>query len=107
MSLLLKDLIKLIGSEMYHYSQSGRQKSGLFDRARQKIQALHDSPRTEKTYIGWIKCFIFFHGKRHPASHTPHSSLSKGHAAYISSTTQPVSRFSTALIPVSLLLFPS
>lgn len=51
---------------MYHYSQSGRQKSRLFDRVRQIIQALHYSPRTEKTYIGWIKRFIFFHGKRHP-----------------------------------------
>lgn len=51
---------------MYHYSQSGRQKPRLFDRVRQIIQALHYSPRTEKTYIGWIKRFIFFHGKRHP-----------------------------------------
>jgi len=59
-------LIELIGSEMYHYSQSERQKPRLFDRVRQIIQTLHDSPRTEKTYIGWIKRFIFFHGKRHP-----------------------------------------
>jgi len=51
---------------MYHYSQSGRQKPRLFDRVRQIIQTLHYSPRTEKTYIGWIKRFIFFHGKRHP-----------------------------------------
>jgi len=51
---------------MYHYSQSGRQKPRLFDRVRQIIQALHYSPRTEKTYIGWIKRFIFFCGKRHP-----------------------------------------
>jgi len=66
MSLLLKDLIELIGSEMYHYYQSGSQKPRLFDRVKQKIQALHYSPRTEKTYIGWIKRFISFHGKRHP-----------------------------------------
>lgn len=51
---------------MYHYSQSESQKPRLFDRVRQNIQALHYSPRTEKTYIGWIKRFIFFHGKRHP-----------------------------------------
>jgi len=26
----------------------------------------HYSPRTEKTYIQWIKGYIFFHDKRHP-----------------------------------------
>ncbi|KAB2960312.1 MAG: tyrosine-type recombinase/integrase [Candidatus Methylomirabilis oxygeniifera] len=31
------------------------------------IRARHYSRRTEDTYIGWIKRFIFFHGKRHPA----------------------------------------
>ena len=46
--------------------QTGSQKPRLFDLVRQKIQTLHYSPQTEKTYIGWIKCFIFFHGKRHP-----------------------------------------
>lgn len=51
---------------MDHYPQSGIQKPRLFDRVRQKIQALHYSQRTEKTYIGWIKRFIFFHGRRHP-----------------------------------------
>jgi len=59
-------LVELIESEMYHYPQSGIKKPRLFDRVRQKIQALHYSQRTEKTYIGWIKRFIFFHGKRHP-----------------------------------------
>ena len=28
----------------------------------------HYSPRTEESYIYWIKRFIFFHGKRHPSS---------------------------------------
>ena len=23
-------------------------------------------PRTEKAYVGWIRRFILFHGKRHP-----------------------------------------
>jgi integron integrase len=27
----------------------------------------HYSPRTEDTYVHWIKRFIFFHNKRHPA----------------------------------------
>ena len=28
--------------------------------------ARHYSPRTEKAYLGWIRRFILFHGKRHP-----------------------------------------
>jgi len=47
--------------------QAGPSKPRLLDLVRQKIQALHYSRRTEKTYIGWIKRFIFFHGKRHPS----------------------------------------
>ena len=31
------------------------------------IRACHYSPRTEEAYIAWIKRFIFFHSKRHPA----------------------------------------
>src|SRR5207302_1992882 len=27
----------------------------------------HYSHRTEAAYLGWIRRFIFFHGKRHPA----------------------------------------
>ncbi|MGH2567192.1 MAG: phage integrase N-terminal SAM-like domain-containing protein, partial [Bacteroidota bacterium] len=38
----------------------------LLDRVRLAIQARHYSSRTEEAYIGWIKRFIFFHGKRHP-----------------------------------------
>ena len=30
------------------------------------LRARHYSPRTEKAYIGWIRRFILFHGKRHP-----------------------------------------
>jgi len=26
----------------------------------------HYSPRTEAAYVGWIRRFILFHGKRHP-----------------------------------------
>ena len=38
----------------------------LLDRVRQAIRARHYSPRTEKAYVGWIRRFIVFHGKRHP-----------------------------------------
>lgn len=39
----------------------------LLDRVRHAIRTRHYSRRTEKAYIGWIKRYIFFHGKRHPA----------------------------------------
>src|SRR5262245_11752755 len=42
-------------------------KPKLLDQVRQAIRTLHYSPRTEETYIHWIKRFIFFHNKRHPA----------------------------------------
>jgi integron integrase len=41
-------------------------KPKLLDEVRQAIRARHYSKRTEKTYVDWIKRFIFFHGKRHP-----------------------------------------
>jgi len=39
----------------------------LLDRVRMAIRAPHYSHRTEKTYVGWIRRFILFHNKRHPA----------------------------------------
>jgi hypothetical protein len=42
-------------------------KARLLDRVREAIRARHYSRRTEKAYVHWIKRYIFFHGKRHPA----------------------------------------
>jgi len=42
-------------------------KPKLLDQVREAIRTRHYSPRTEETYIHWIKRFIFFHNKRHPA----------------------------------------
>ena len=42
-------------------------KPRLLDRVRQAIGARHYRRRTEKAYVHWIKRYIFFHGKRHPA----------------------------------------
>ena len=42
-------------------------KPRLLDRVRQAIEARHYGRRTEKAYVHWIKRYIFFHGKRHPA----------------------------------------
>ena len=39
----------------------------LLDRVRDRIRAKHYSIRTEQAYVDWIKRFIHFHGKRHPA----------------------------------------
>jgi len=38
----------------------------LLDVVSAALRARHYSPRTEKAYIGWIRRFILFHGKRHP-----------------------------------------
>src|SRR5207244_10126728 len=45
----------------------GAPKPRLLDRVRQAIGARHYSRRTEKAYVHWIKRYIFFHAKRHPA----------------------------------------
>jgi len=39
----------------------------LLDRVRDRIRLKHYSIRTEQAYSDWIKRFIRFHGKRHPA----------------------------------------
>jgi integron integrase len=38
----------------------------LLDRVRDAIRVRHYSIRTEQAYLGWIKRFVLFHGKRHP-----------------------------------------
>ena len=39
----------------------------LLDRVRAALRTRHCSLRTEKAYVGWIRRYIIFHGKRHPA----------------------------------------
>jgi integron integrase len=41
-------------------------KPRLLDLVRDKMRARHFSYRTEQAYVGWIKRFILYHGKRHP-----------------------------------------
>jgi integron integrase len=38
----------------------------LLDRVRESARARHFSPRTEKTYVNWIRRYILYHRKRHP-----------------------------------------
>jgi integron integrase len=40
----------------------------LLDRVRHAIRSRHYSRRTEEAYVGWVRRYIFFHGKRHPAA---------------------------------------
>jgi integron integrase len=39
----------------------------LLDRVREANRLRHGSRSTEKSYVGWIRRFVLFHGKRHPA----------------------------------------
>ena len=39
----------------------------LLDEVRDSIRLRHYSIRTEEAYVRWIKEYIFFHKKRHPA----------------------------------------
>jgi len=39
----------------------------LLDQVRDKIRLKHYSIRTEQTYVDWIKRFVLFNNKRHPA----------------------------------------
>ncbi len=41
---------------------------GLLDRVRAAIATRHLSRRTEEAYVFWIRRYIVFHGKRHPAT---------------------------------------
>jgi integron integrase len=39
----------------------------LLESLRQQIRYLHYSLRTEHAYVHWVRAFIHFHGRRHPA----------------------------------------
>ena len=41
-------------------------KPKLLQQVRDAVRRKHFSPRTEESYVHWIKRFVFFHGKRHP-----------------------------------------
>ncbi|MBM4264729.1 MAG: integron integrase [Deltaproteobacteria bacterium] len=49
------------------HSSGVPQKPKLLDQVRNAIRSRHYSPKTEQSYVHWIKRFIFFHNKRHPA----------------------------------------
>ena len=41
--------------------------SKLLEEVRDLIRTRHYSYRTEEAYLNWIRQYILFHGKRHPA----------------------------------------
>jgi len=43
-------------------------KPKLLDQLRETIRTRHYSHRTEEAYVMWVKRYIHFHGRRHPAS---------------------------------------
>jgi hypothetical protein len=45
---------------------STKSKPKLLEQVRNAVRTRHYSLRTEEAYVGWIKRFILFHGKRHP-----------------------------------------
>jgi len=42
-------------------------KPRLLDQVRESLRVQHYAYRTEQTYLHWIKRYIFFHNKKHPA----------------------------------------
>jgi integron integrase len=74
------ELLQAIGSASYTASAAGWHpliiretdpaypaKPRLLDQVRAAVRARHYSRLTEKAYVHWIKRYIFFHDKRHPA----------------------------------------
>lgn len=43
------------------------QQPKLLDRVRERVRFKHYSIRTEDAYVQWVKRFVLYHGRRHPA----------------------------------------
>jgi integron integrase len=52
-------------------SSNGAAKPKLLDQVREAVRARHYSYRTEEAYVGWVRRYILFHRKRHPAEMGP------------------------------------
>jgi len=51
----------MIQTNLIHHQDSTKKSVKLLDQVRDLLRLRHYSYRTEKTYIHWIKRFIFFH----------------------------------------------
>ena len=54
-------------SAVHETSPAGPSKPRLLDRVRAALRTRHYSTRTEEAYVAWIRRYILFHAKRHPA----------------------------------------
>ncbi len=53
------------------------------DIVRDKVRLKHYSMSTERTYIHWIKHYIFYHNKKHPIEMVkPEPTICKSQAPY-------------------------
>jgi hypothetical protein len=43
----------------------------LLEQLRDALRRRHYSYRTEQSYVHWVRRFIYYHGKRHPAQMGP------------------------------------
>ncbi len=59
-------VIPLSRPEPGHAGQISARPARLLDRVRTGLRARHYSPRTVQAYVGWVRRYIVFHGKRHP-----------------------------------------
>jgi len=74
-TIALRALVEAPATQLRHGSQRAGDrlpaapgaKPKLLDQVRDAIRTRHYSYRTEEAYVGWIRRFILFHGKRHPA----------------------------------------
>jgi integron integrase len=56
------------GCSLLHESGSSQpQPPRLLDRVRLAIRTRHYSPRTEKSYVAWVRRYVLFHSRRHPS----------------------------------------
>ena len=51
---------------MFANTSSAARRPNLLDKVRHATRVRHLSYRTEQTYVGWVKRYVLFHGKRHP-----------------------------------------
>lgn len=51
-----------------HHGEEPARRFRLLERVRAKARTRHYSPRTEQAYVDWVRRFVKFHGRRHPAT---------------------------------------
>lgn len=53
-------------SEIVEEPKAAPGRGNLLDRVRAACRVRHFSVRTEEAYVGWVRRFVLFHGRRHP-----------------------------------------